>query len=395
MAQEEARQTTAALDAKDRVAVDVACLGCGYNLRAADATGNCPECGQAVSYSTRGYLVPLDAEGRIAGDLPCITCGYNLRKQPGTGICPECGERVAASTRGHYLRFAPPAWVKRLSRGVLLLAIAALGPFAAWVLMTFSWVRMPAGASGAFYALQIGAGAFMIGLSITVIVGVFGATARDPVQRDHAEGRLTRTLVRICAWVAPGLAVSGYVLSFVLSTGMRPTLWWVSAVAGLAAFVVGMIILPLGLFQYLSGLMRRIPRAGLARFARILFWVYLATSVLVVGGYALASVGTQSTATVVLTTGPSAAPVATTIPAAGTQTSSAAATSAGGAGVASAPASMPVATGAPGWIGVLSMAVGAGGCVWTLTVIATFVFLILAQRALSAAAREAASNAAA
>jgi hypothetical protein len=378
-----ANSITAALDAEGRIAVDVACLGCGYNLRTLSATGNCTECGQAVSYSTHGYLVRLDAEGRIAGDLPCITCGYNLRMQPGTGTCPECGERVAPSTRGHFLRFAPPAWVKRLSRGVLLLAIAAAGPFAAWALLIFVWFLLPAVAGGGFYAFQIGSVVFTIGFAITVIVGVTWATARDPVPRDGAERRLARSLLRICAWVAPGLAASGYVLGFVLSTGMRPTLWWVSAVAAAAAFVVGLIILPLGLFRYLSGLMRRIPRAGLAKFARILFWVYLASSALFIGGYAAMLVlAAPSTGTVVVTTGPGTPPVVTTIPTAGTLATS-------------APASMPVAPPAMGWFGVLIAAVGVGWCLWPLTAIAGFVLLILVQRALSAAAREAAVNAAA
>ena len=62
--------------------------------------------------------IRLDAEGRIDDDLPCIDCGYNLRTCPPDGSCPECGGAVLQSMR-YLLRFADPAWLRRLGWGTV------------------------------------------------------------------------------------------------------------------------------------------------------------------------------------------------------------------------------------------------------------------------------------
>ena len=53
----------------------------------------------------------FDADGRIAVDLPCVHCQYNLRTLAGDGNCPECGARVWQSTQARSLRFANTEWV--------------------------------------------------------------------------------------------------------------------------------------------------------------------------------------------------------------------------------------------------------------------------------------------
>ncbi len=40
---------------------------------------------------------PLDEAGRLALDLNCVTCGYNLRGLDPETICPECGIPVGRS----------------------------------------------------------------------------------------------------------------------------------------------------------------------------------------------------------------------------------------------------------------------------------------------------------
>lgn len=40
-----------------------------------------------------------DCEDRVASDLECVACGYNLRTLSTQGRCPECGEGVARSIR--------------------------------------------------------------------------------------------------------------------------------------------------------------------------------------------------------------------------------------------------------------------------------------------------------
>ncbi len=64
----------------------------------------------------------IDGDGRV-GDVSCLRCGYSLYLQPVRGKCPECGRSVHDSLQGHYLQYAPPWWVLRLSLGLALIAV--------------------------------------------------------------------------------------------------------------------------------------------------------------------------------------------------------------------------------------------------------------------------------
>lgn len=63
----------------------------------------------------------------ISHDVPCHRCAYNLRGLTREGRCPECGAPVRVSLQGDLLRFADPAWLKRLLRGTRMGAYALMG----------------------------------------------------------------------------------------------------------------------------------------------------------------------------------------------------------------------------------------------------------------------------
>ena len=67
----------------------------------------------------------VDAAGRVADDLPCAGCGYNLRTAEASGSCPECGQPVEQSLRD-LLRYADPAWVRRVLMGTRWLILAGV-----------------------------------------------------------------------------------------------------------------------------------------------------------------------------------------------------------------------------------------------------------------------------
>ena len=54
--------------------------------------------------------VVFDEAGRIAEDLPCLRCGYNLRGLGSEAACPECASAVGQSIQGDLLRFCDPVW---------------------------------------------------------------------------------------------------------------------------------------------------------------------------------------------------------------------------------------------------------------------------------------------
>jgi hypothetical protein len=63
----------------------------------------------------------------IEHDWPCMGCGYNLRMLNREGRCPECGLEVAQSLRQSPLQAADPRWVRRMTWGLLALAVGLLG----------------------------------------------------------------------------------------------------------------------------------------------------------------------------------------------------------------------------------------------------------------------------
>ncbi len=66
---------------------------------------------------------PLPAE-RITRDLACFGCGYNLRTMPLDAACPECGLAVRDSVRPYIVDPADVATYRRWQRGVRQLSIS-------------------------------------------------------------------------------------------------------------------------------------------------------------------------------------------------------------------------------------------------------------------------------
>lgn len=66
----------------------------------------------------------IDAHGRVALDWACLGCGYNLRTRPVSGECPECGVPVVHSAPLHE---RPKAALRRFRNATVLLGVAAIG----------------------------------------------------------------------------------------------------------------------------------------------------------------------------------------------------------------------------------------------------------------------------
>src|SRR5690348_13310365 len=68
--------------------------------------------------ASTGQVVERDSGDRGPAHVWCRKCGYDLRAAEPGGMCPECGSPVALSARPDLLRFADPAWVATLASGV-------------------------------------------------------------------------------------------------------------------------------------------------------------------------------------------------------------------------------------------------------------------------------------
>jgi hypothetical protein len=65
-----------------------------------------------------------DDPSRVASDVPCMACGYNLRTLSARAACPECGEFVWMTLAQVTARHAASAWLRSVASGVRILVIA-------------------------------------------------------------------------------------------------------------------------------------------------------------------------------------------------------------------------------------------------------------------------------
>ncbi|MCK4341681.1 MAG: hypothetical protein KAY37_08170 [Phycisphaerae bacterium] len=384
----------------------------------------------------------LDAEGRVAVDAPCVNCGYNLRTLKADALCPECAHPVAEALHGYYLRFASPRWVKSLARGMLLILIGIgasvfVAPLLSGLVGLAFAFSSPQNLMSPSQTLirTLALVEFLVDLIPTgiAIVGLFYLTRPDPEPDAGDPGRTARRLIRVSCFLLPIPLAANLLLSLTMPPmptftpgGPPPSFSPAFADFAVRALVVSLIMLaayvltPLALMHYLATLMRRIPRPGLVRFARVAFWGLLFSFVLFLAAYAvffaaaaptIKSVftslstlstapgpGTASTAPATATTAPA---ITTTAPASFTVT----ATGPGQFSLTTSapstrPASMPFAppftkptsgTLAGMIIGGLGLALG--GCASMGFTLAGVILLIITCIALFGAAREAAANA--
>jgi hypothetical protein len=350
---------------------------------------------------------------RIADDLACAHCRYNLRGLSDAGNCPECGTPVAYSLHGFYLRNAPLAWLRRLPRGLIWILIS-LVVGAGLLLAVLVWAMVvglmasmsPSG--GPDFDIS-GYTRWVLGLAFLLAQlagfrGVWLLTSPNPDDEHGAAGQRLRSLLRSSSW----LVLATIPLEFV--EHVIPDAWDVGALGvtvGLmsaSGFFVAMFVLLLAI-RYCGALLRRIPRPGLARFAAVEFWGLLITAICAVGGMAF-SIGMAAAPTSAFGAAPAAAgpndpnaaaeapaalpAAASTAPA--TTTPAATSTTAVSATTASAPTAS-AAAGSPtlrlGIVtGLTATILCCGSCANTGFLVAAFVLLTLTYAALRRVVRE-------
>ncbi len=328
----------------------------------------------------------------ITEDLACKHCGHNLRTLSTDAVCPECGTPIDYTLRGYYLKHSPSPWLRRVARGPLLLIIAtalvALGTIGAAV-----WSIATAFSGGFSQGVPVGfdirrmvvlAVLAYIPPNVLTVVGIVFLTAADPggqVGRDS----VTRVWLRRSLWLFGASVVFGGILGLMpeatMPTEMHSSLVAAQAPVGMAVYFVLAVLT----FRYFGQLMLRIPRTGLVKLARVVFWGFLACGVLMTVAQVL---GTARNVQVLsMFQAPSTPAVSVE---AGEPAPSTAAVRAR-PGAATAPVAPPGVNLPPGAVPSLATQAltGCGSCVFFGFGIAGFVLLVMVCSALYGVAREA------
>ena len=202
--------------------------------------------------------VQLDPTGRLAQDIHCIHCGYNLRSLLPDQACPECGRPVEPSLRGDMLCFSSPAWLAKLAWGTVWLILGWVQWLVFYVLQ-FVWRPL--------LQQQLAVGTMAVSVQQVLcysmdaaeFVGIWMVTCRDPRRLDERSPLDPRVLARI-------LLVAKCILQHV---AWRAALPWHPAPLSIGSTILWLIPCPIWLLGYiclyvhLARLARRIPATGL------------------------------------------------------------------------------------------------------------------------------------
>lgn len=206
----------------------------------------------------------VDEAGRIAEDLPCLRCGYNLRGLGPEATCPECASAVGWSIRDDLLRFSDPIWLARIARGLLLVIIGLITGLVAYLV---GWAMMLAAIPmGAVEAAEPVVG---FAMSLSVVIGVWWMTAPDPARTEAERLGTARAVARWCITaelLSLPLAMMGTTTTMTMPQGFLMLSNLIVSIVVLVGYLAGLV--------YLRRLALRIPRPGLAQQTKIVMWGY-------------------------------------------------------------------------------------------------------------------------
>jgi len=221
-------------------------------------TESVPICARPVVVDERqlppSEKVPFDSSGRVAADLACVRCGFNLRDLEPYSACPRCTAAVGLSTHGGLLRFANPEWVRRLASGAGWAAVGtpcyvAGGMVAAWM-----------------HKGLLGEWSHAVAQMLVMLVGLLGCWKLTAPEPDVSPGQ-DRVWARILArWMAV-LAVAMCPIETLLEKSPGPYKFLSEGISG-AILTVGTFVF----FAYIGQILVRIPNLRLVSRNRLVKW---------------------------------------------------------------------------------------------------------------------------
>jgi len=237
-------------------------------------------------------LAPVGGSPKIPDlsntDVACVGCGYNLRGLEPGGKCPECGLDISRSLHGDRLVYSGSAYLAALCRGIRIIFAALIAEVALIALSAaVGFAVFGVGASlvsPAIETLVMGLVLLVdVAVSIVLIFGWWLFSTPDPSIVSANTGDTARKFVRIAVIIS---GVTGLLSSledvYPVTTASSLAVFSsaaeiVSIVAWIVSFFASMI--------YIRWLAKRIPSAHVDRDAKRLMW--LGPLLMIVGAFCL------------------------------------------------------------------------------------------------------------
>ncbi len=201
--------------------------------------------------------IALDAQGRLADEIPCRVCGYNLRSADPNGTCPECGTAVGWSVVGDFLRYSAPQWMRQVASGANFYVAGIAVTILTLLFLIVAFVGLPQDA-----AVLLFSGGMIVG-AILMAIGVWKLTTPEPSKIEET-GMNVRMLTRYTMVTNSAL----FIVSIGLNLGDAVIVAAVLDIAGSLVAIVGFF----ALFTFLRQLALRVPDDNLASQTRTVMW---------------------------------------------------------------------------------------------------------------------------
>lgn len=222
--------------------------------------------------------VRLDPAGRIADDVSCRKCGYNLRGLLPDGICPECSGQVVRSLQGNRLSLCNPIWVRTLATGA---GFVALGVTILSLDVTRSTLgfgnRLPTWLGKTLF------GGWMLSASI----GFWRVTTAEPWNPGEPSFLSARSVARYVPLAMASTVIASYFVSRWKGISLEPFF---------ALFACEGLVLAISGTRHFRLLAQRIPDFAMMRWLGIVKWVSVVLLGLALLGYAAQLVSPASKA---------------------------------------------------------------------------------------------------
>ena len=227
--------------------------------------------------------VTLDQEGRLAEDVVCRSCGYNLRGLMLDGNCPECDTTIEYTLHRFLLRFSDPAWLTRIRFGLTLLIVAMLAGIvlgAVWLavfLFALDMIELSPVMVGTIVLLPT------VALTIMSVVGYVYVTTAEPgsissgtlwsARRVARLGLISSAVIGLVAVIIDQDTYTPFAMASSENGWIHSVMWGLSLLSTLAG-IIGLF----ASFIYGRSLALRFPADRLAKITRLVMWGYMIPS---------------------------------------------------------------------------------------------------------------------
>ncbi|MEE9131232.1 MAG: hypothetical protein V3T84_14525 [Phycisphaerales bacterium] len=223
--------------------------------------------------------VALDQDGRLAEDVACRHCGYNLRGLALDGQCPECEMAIEKTLHAFLLRFCDPVWLGRLRSGLTLLIVAIFAGLTVEFIFRVSFILLVGATGEPPLPLVLVFLLLFAGIGCMQLIAYWRITSPEPNPLHEESPLSARRIAKVGLILSAASGLLGLALdpeTYIMATmevadaPIQAGFAWTLGLVGAGSALIGLF----ALFIYARSIALRFPADNLAKSTRLVMWGY-------------------------------------------------------------------------------------------------------------------------